>query len=125
MSNSLLLNWTQLNAVRDNFIECRNYTNFAAQNPLIKPAANIPYCNDNLCSEFAPRNREYSGITHISNTISELTSNNSHSNAKIENANFPHSLFALNHSTDRLDKNFSKFRRIANNFHKRFDDVAL
>ena len=90
-------------------LNAENYTNFAAQNPLIKPAANIPHCNDNLCSEFAPRNREYSAITHISNTISEITSNNSHSNAKIEKANLPHSLFALNHSTDQLDKNFSNF----------------
>ena len=88
-----------------------------AQSPIIKPAPNNPHSNNKLCSEFAPRNREYSAITQIGNTISELTPNNSHFNAKIENAIIPHSFFALNHSADWLDKDFSNFRRIANSFH--------
>ena len=50
-------------------------------------------------------------------TISELTPNNSYSNANIENANIPDPLFALNPSTDRLDKEAINFRQIANSFH--------
>ena len=83
------------------------------QNPLIKPASNDPHSNNKLCSEFAPRKQEYSAIKQNGNTISELTPNNSHSKIKIENAN---SLFALNHITDQLDKEFKKFQRIANSF---------
>ena len=96
-------------------LNAENYTDFAARNPLLKPASNNPHSNDKICSAFAPRNREYSEITQNSNTISELTPNNSHSNDKIEN--IPHSLFALNQSTDQLDKEFNNFQRIANSFH--------
>ena len=100
MSDSFLLNWTQLNAVLNTSLNSEIYTVFAA---LIKLASINPPSNDKLCSELALRNREYSVITQIGNTISELRPNNSHSNAKIEDANVPHSLFALNRSTDRLD----------------------
>ena len=90
-------------------LNAENYTDFTARNPLIKPASNNPHSNDKICSKFGQRNREYSEVTQNSNTIGELTPNNSHSNEKIEKANNPHSLFALNHSTDQLDKKFTKF----------------
>ena len=38
-------------------LNAENYTDFAARNPLIKPASNNPHSNDKLCSEFALRNR--------------------------------------------------------------------
>ena len=41
------------------------YVNFAARNPLIKPASNTPNSNSKLCSEFAPRNPEYSSIRRM------------------------------------------------------------
>ena len=124
----------KLNAIKrsTNFflLNAENYTDFASQNPLIKPALNNPHSNDKICSAFAQRNRKYSEITQNSYTINKLTTNNSHSNDKIENANIPHSLFALNHSTDQLDREFSNFQRIANSFHNvlmtsHFDDETL
>ena len=66
-------------SVKRFLLNAENYTDFAARNPLIKAASNNPHPNDKLCSEFAPQNREYSAITQIGNTISELTPNNSHS----------------------------------------------
>ena len=87
------------------------------RNLLTKPALNNPHSNDKLRSEFVPRNREFSEITQNGNTISELTPNNSHSIAKIENANIPHSLFALNHTTNQLDEELNNFQRVANSFH--------
>ena len=111
-------------------LNAENCTDFAAQNSIINPAWNNAHSNDKICSAFAPRNQEYSKITQNSNTISELTPNNSHSNDKIENANIPYSLFALNHTTDQLDKEFSNFQRIVNCFHNalmmsRFDEETL
>ena len=73
--------------------------------------------NPKLCSEFAPRNREYSVVTQNGITINKLTPNNSNSNAQIEKANIPHSLFALNHFTNQSDKNLNNFERVANSFH--------
>ena len=103
-----------------------NCTAFVAQNPLTKPASNNLHSSGKICSEIAPRSREYSEITNNGNTISEITPNNSHSLDKIENANIPHSLFALNHSTNQLDKNFNNFQRIAGSLLPNcFDDVAV
>ena len=98
-------------------LNAKNYTDFAARNPLIKPASNIPNSNDQLCSEFEPQKREHSAITQNGNTISKLTPNYSNSNAQIEKANIPHSLFALNHFTNKSDKNLNNFQRVANSFH--------
>ena len=97
-------------------LNAENYTDFGARNPLIKQASNNPHSDNHLCSEFLPRNREYSAITQNGNTISKITPNNSHSKTKIENAKIPHSLFALNHSTDQLNKELNNFQRIANSF---------
>ena len=41
-------------------LNAENYIDFGARNPLIKPASNNPHSSDSICSEFAPRNREYS-----------------------------------------------------------------
>ena len=94
----------------------QNYTDFAAQNPLTKPASNNLHSSGKICSEIAPRSREYSEITNNGNTISEITPNNSHSLDTIDNANIPQSVFALNRSTGQLDKNFNNFQQIANSF---------
>ena len=96
------------------FLKSENYVDFAARNPLIKQASNTPNSTNNLCSEFAPRNREYSSITEKNNSHSKLAKNNSNSNIQIATANIPHSLFALNRSTDHLPNNLNNFKRIAN-----------
>ena len=98
-------------------LNAENYTDFAERNPHKKPASNNPRSSDKICSAFAPLNRDYSGIRQSCNTISELTPNNSHSKDKIENANNPLRLFALNHSTDQLDKEFNNFQRFSTSFH--------
>ena len=110
------LNAIKRSAKRLSF-NAENYTDFAERNPLIKPASNNPHSSDKICSAFAPQNREYFEITQNSNTISNLKPNNTHSKDKIENANIPHPLFALNHSTDQLDKEFNNFQRISTSFH--------
>ena len=51
------------------------YTDFTARKSLIKSDANSLNSSDNLCSEFAPRNCEYSEITNNDSIISELTPN--------------------------------------------------
>ena len=89
---------------RDLQQNAENYTNFASQNPLIKQASNTPHSTNKLCSEFAPRNPEYSVIRENDKTISKLAPNNSNSNIQIETANIPHSLFALNHPTKQSPK---------------------
>ena len=94
-------------------LNAESYTNFLARKPLIKPVANNPHPNGKLCSEFAPRNREYSANTQNDNTISKLTPNNFKSNAQTEKANIPHSLFALNHFTNQSDKGLNNFQRVA------------
>ena len=93
-----------------------NYTDFATQNPLIKQVSNTPHSNNNLCSELAQLNSEYSAITENDKIISKLAPNNSNSNAQIERANIPKSLFALNHSTIQSNTNLTNFQRIANKF---------
>ena len=97
-------------------LNAENYVDFAARNPLIKPVSNTPNCNSKLCSEFVPRNPEYSAITENDNSISKLEPNNSHSNLQIETVNIPHSLFALNRFTDKLPTKLNNFQRIANKF---------
>ena len=97
-------------------LKAENYINFAARNPLIKQASNTPHSINKLCSEFAPRNPEYSAITENENTISKLAANNSNSNIQIETAKIPHSLFALNHSTKQSTNNLNNFQRIASKF---------
>ena len=57
-------------------LNAENYTDFAARIPLIKIFTNNPCSSDNLCSEIALRNREYSEITKNDYTISKLTPNN-------------------------------------------------
>ena len=97
-------------------LNAENYTDFAAQNQLIKQASNTPHSNNKLCSEFAPRNLEYSAITENDNTISKLAPNNSNSNTQIGTANIQHPLFALNHSTKQSNTNLNNFQRIASKF---------
>ena len=97
-------------------LNTENYTNFAARNPLMKLVANKSHSSDKLCSEFAPRNHEYSESTDNDNTISEITPNNSHSSNEIETKNFPHSLFALNRPTNQLKQHSTNFKRIADTF---------
>ena len=50
------------------------------------------------------------------NTISKLAPHNSISKAQIEKANNPRSLFDLNHSTNKSDKNLNNFQSVANSF---------
>ena len=83
---------------------------------LIKQASNTPNSNSKFCSEFAPRNSEYDAITENDNSISKLEPTNSNSNLQIETVNIPHSLFALNRSTDKLPTKLNNFQRIANKF---------
>ena len=97
-------------------LNAENYTDFSARNPLIKQASNTPQSNNKLCEEFAPPNRKYSAITANDNTISELAPINSNSYTQIETANIPHSLFALNQSTNQSNKNLNNFQRIASQF---------
>ena len=92
------------------------YTDFAARNPLTKQASNAPNSTKKLCSEFAPRNPEYSSITDSDNSINRSTTNNSNSNIQIKTANIPHSLFALNRPTDQLLSQLNNFQQIANKF---------
>ena len=94
------------------------YTNFAERNPLIKSDANILNFSDKLCSEIAPRNLEYSEITNNDNIISEVTPNYCHSFTTNETTQILASLFAYNCSTDQLKKHSSKFKRVANSFHR-------
>ena len=98
------------------FLYAENYTNFAAQNPIIKQASNTLHSNNKLSSGFALRNREYSAITENDNTIGKLAPNNLNSNTQIETANIPSSIFALNHSTNHSNKNLNIFQRIASKF---------
>ena len=99
-------------------LNTENYVDFAARNSLKKRASNNQNSSNNLCSEFAPRNPEYSTITNNDNSINKLTPNNLDSNTKIETANIPHSLFALNRSTKQSLPELNNFQRIANNFNK-------
>ena len=88
----------------------------SARNPLTKPVSNNSHSTDKLCSEFAPRNLEYSEITNNGNTISKLAPNSSRSTNKIAIANIPHSLFALNSTTNHSQQHFKNFKRIADSF---------
>ena len=97
-------------------LNAENYVDFAAQNPLTKEASNTPNSTHKLCSEFAPRNPEYSSITDSDNSIKKLTPINSISNIQIKTANILHSLFALNRPTDQLLSQLNNFQRIANKF---------
>ena len=45
-------------------LNAEHYTNCAVRNPLIKPASNNPHSSDKICSEFKPRNREFSEFTN-------------------------------------------------------------
>ena len=54
-------------------LNAENYVDFAARNPLTKRASHIPNSYNKLCSEFAPRNPEYSTIMNTDNSINELT----------------------------------------------------
>ena len=99
-------------------LNAENYVNFAARNPLTRRVSNIPNSSNKLCSEFAPRNPEYSTITSNDNSINELTPNNLNSNIKIETANIPHSLSALNRSTNNSLPKLNNFLRIATKFNK-------
>ena len=54
-------------------LNAENYIDFAARNPLTKSVINNPNSTNKLCSEFAPRNPEYSTITQNDNPISEIT----------------------------------------------------
>ena len=98
------------------FLNAKNYVNFAARNSNEKQASNTPNSTNKLCSDFAPRNPEYSAITENDNSISKLAPNNSNSNIQFETVNILHSLFALNHSSDQLPNKLNNFRRIANKF---------
>ena len=97
-------------------LNAENYVNFAARNPLTKQTSNTPNSTNKLCSEFAPRNPEYSSITDSDNSINKSTPNNSNSNIQIETANLPHSLLALNRPTDQLLSQSNNFQRNANKF---------
>ena len=99
-------------------LNAENYVDFAAPNPLTKRASSNPNSSNKLCSEFAPQNPDYSTITNNDNSINELTPNNLDSNIKIETANIPHSLFALNRSTTKSLPKLNNFQRIANKFIK-------
>ena len=57
-------------------LNAENYVDFAARNPLTVQASNTPHSTNTLCSEFAPRNTEYSSITDSDNSINKLTPNN-------------------------------------------------
>ena len=91
-------------------LNAENNVDFAARYPLTKRASNNPNSFNKLCSEFAPRNPEYSTNTNNDNSINELTPNNSNSYTKIETANIPHSLFALNRSTDQSLPKLTNFQ---------------
>ena len=97
-------------------LNAENYVDFSARNPLTKQASNTPNSTNNLCSEFAPRNPQYSSIRDRDNSINKSTTNNSNPNIQIETANIYHSLFALNRPTDQLLSQLNNFQRIANKF---------
>ena len=97
-------------------LNAENYVEFSRRNPVIKPVSNTTNSNSKLCSEFAPRNPEYSAITENDNSISKLEPNISNSNLQFETVNIPHSLFALNHSTDKLPTKLNNLQRIASKF---------
>ena len=97
-------------------LNAENYVDFAARNPPTKSVINNPISTNNLSSQFAPRNPEYSTSTQIDKPISELTINNLNSNPKIETTNIPHSLFALNRPTEQSLSNLNNFQRIATKF---------
>ena len=99
-------------------LNAENYVDFTARKTLIKQALNKLNSSNKLCSEFATRNPEYSTITNNDNSINELTANNLDSNIKIETANIPHSLFALNRSTKQSLPKLNNFQRIADKFNK-------
>ena len=103
-------------SVKRFLLNAENYIDFAAQNPLLKQASTTPNSTNKLCSEFAPRNPEYSAITENDNTISKLTPNNTNSNIQIETTNYSHSLFALNRSTKQLPTKLKNFKRIEHKF---------
>ena len=69
-------------------LNAENYVDFAARNPLIK----------------------HSAITENDISISKLEPNNSNSNIPIETVNIPHSIFALNRSTDQLPNKLNNFQ---------------
>ena len=92
-------------------LNAENYTDFAAQNPLIKLDAKNSNSSVKLCSEFDSQNREYSKITNNDNTISELTPKNSHSSTINWTTHIPQSLFVFNPPTNHLQKHSSKFKR--------------
>ena len=48
--------------------------------------------------------------------LEKLAPNNLNSNTQIETANIPHSLFALNHSTNQTNKYLNNFQQIARKF---------
>ena len=81
-------------------LNAENYIDFSTRNPLLKQASNTPNSINKLGSEFAPRNPEYSAIKENDNTISKSAPNISNSNLRIETTNIPHSIFALNRSTN-------------------------
>ena len=97
-------------------LNAENYVDFPAQNQFTERASINPNSSNNLCSELAPRYPEYSTITKNDNSINELTPKNLNSNLKIETANNPHSLFALNQSTKQSLPELNSFQRIANKF---------
>ena len=97
-------------------LNAENYVDFAARNPSTKCVVNNPNSTNNLCSEFAPRNPEHSTSTQIDDSISELTINNLNSIPKIGTTNIPHSLFALNRTTEQSLSNLNNFQRIATKF---------
>ena len=53
-------------------LNAEKYVDFAARNLLTKRASNNPNSSNKLCSEFTPRNPEYSTITSNDNSINEL-----------------------------------------------------
>ena len=97
-------------------LNSENYVDFAARNPPTKGVINNPNSTNNLCSEYAPRNPEYSTSTQIDNPISELTINNLKSIPKIETTNIAHSLYALNRPIEQCLSNLINFQRIATKF---------
>ena len=113
----ILAKWDVIKRSAKRFLlNAENYVDFAARNPPTKSVINNPNSTNKLCSEFAPQNPEYSTSTQIDNPISELTINNLNFNPKIETANIPHSLFALNRSTEQSLSKLNNFQRIATKF---------
>ena len=80
-------------SVKRFLLKAENYINFTARNPLLNRASNTPNSTNKLCSEFAPRNPEYSAITENDNAISNLAPNNSNSIIQIETKQTFHARF--------------------------------